>query len=513
MNTPARALSLALLSLGAPLSAQAVPASVFSDHMVLQRGAPIAVWGTAGPNEAVAVSLDGVSVAGAADADGAWLVHLPARGAGGPFELSIRASNDRASNEVVIRDVLVGEVWVCSGQSNMYWSMDRHQDTKAALPGSADAELRLLQFPLVASRAPLASVNARWQVAGPDSLRGFSAVAYGFGRHLRSELGVPVGLVHTSWGGTRAEAWTREAALARHEVLQPILARWEQVYADYPAAKVAHEAAIAKWEQVAAAAKKAGKKPPRRPRAPTGPDDRQAPGRLFHGMIQPLVPMTFRGVTWYQGESNATRAYQYRTLLPTMIADWRDAFGRGQFPFLIVQLAGYRAKGQDPLAWAELREAQAMARAVPNTETACIVDLGLEGNIHPPHKLEVGRRLALLALSGTYGKELVDSGPRLSHYTIEGDAVRLHFDRVGGGLTQRGDSLAGFEVAAADGEFEPARAVIDGDTVLVRGGMKQPRDVRYAWRHWPEVSLFNAAGLPAEPFRTDDRAGVTAAAR
>lgn len=509
MATAARAVSAsaAVLFCAGALAAQALPASVFSDHMVLQRGEPIAVWGTAGPNEAVAVSLGDERVEGAADAAGRWILHLPPRGQGGPYDLSIRASN-----EVVIRDVLVGEVWVCSGQSNMYWSMERHQDTLAALPGSADPMLRVLQFPLVANRTPQESVNARWEVASPESLRKFSAVAYGFGRHLRETLGVPVGLVHTSWGGTRAEAWTREEALARHEVLRPILARWEQTYADYPAAKAAHEAATQRWQRNAAEAKAEGKKPPRRPRAPTGPDDRHAPSRLFNGMIRPLVPMTFRGVIWYQGESNATRAYQYRTLLPTMIEDWRDAFGRGQFPFLVVQLAGYRAKGQAPEAWAELREAQAMARAVPNTEMACIVDLGLEGNIHPPHKLEVGRRLALLALADTYGQSVVCSGPRLSHYTIEGDAVRLHFDHLGGGLVQRGDALAGFEVASADGEFAPAQAHIEGETVLVRG-VAAPRHVRYAWRHWPQVSLFNEAGLPAEPFRTDGRPGVTAAAR
>ena len=501
-------ISCAVLTGWGALASQAVPASVFSDHMVLQRSEPIAVWGSAGPNEEVTVMLDGASVDGVADASGGWLVHLPARGAGGPFELVIRASN-----EVVIRDVLVGEVWVCSGQSNMYWSMNRHQDTKDALPGSADEGLRLLSFPLVASSTPLASVNARWQVAGPRTLGGFSAVAYGFGRQLRKALDVPIGLVHTSWGGTRAEAWTRESALAEHEVLQPILARWEQIYADYPAAKAAHDAAKSEWEREASAAKAAGKKPPRRPRAPAGPNDRQAPGRLFNGMIRPLVPMTFRGVIWYQGESNATRAYQYRTLLATMIEDWRDAFGRGQFPFLVVQLAGYRAKGQDPRMWAELREAQAMARAVPNVEMACIVDLGLEGNIHPPHKLEVGRRLALLARAGTYGQSLISSGPRLSHYTIEGDAVRLHFDHLGGGLVTRGGALTGFEIAAAGGAFAPARAVIEADTVLVRGEVARPRHVRYAWRHWPSDSLFTAAGLPAEPFRTDRREAVTATAR
>ena len=500
--------ALVLAAYTSALTAQAVPASVFSDHMVLQRDQPIAVWGTAGPNEKVEVGLAGATVQGFAKADGRWLVRLPARPAGGPFELTVRASN-----EVVIEDVLVGEVWVCSGQSNMSWSMQQHQDTKDALKDSADRELRLLQFPRVATRTPQSSIQAQWQVAGPETLRGFSAVAYGFGRELRRALGVPVGLVHTSWGGTRAEAWTREAALAEHEVLRPILERWEQVYARYPEAKAKHDAAVKQWQADAEAAKAAGKKPPRRPRAPVGPDDRHAPGRLHHGMIQPLVPMSFRGAIWYQGESNATRAYQYRTLFPVMIGDWRETFGHGQFPFYFVQLASFEAKGQDPRAWAELREAQAMTRSVPNTDMACILDLGTKNNIHPPHKLEVGRRLALLARAGTYGQEVVRSGPRLSHYTIEGEVVRLHFDHVGAGLVQRGDALQGFEVATADGEFAPAVAVIDGDTVVVLGVTGAPRHVRYAWRHWPQVSLFNQEGLPAEPFRTDARDGVTAKAR
>lgn len=499
---------LVATSLASALAAQAVPASVFSDHMVLQRDQPIAVWGTAAPNEAVTVLLDGTEASTTASADGSWLLHLPPHAAGGPFELAVRASND-----VTLRDVLVGEVWVCSGQSNMSWSMRQHKDTEAALPGSADDMLRVIQFPRVAVRAPQRSIRAKWEVAGPETLKNFSAVAYGFGRHLRATLDVPVGLVHTSWGGTRAEAWTREASLQEHEVLQPILQRWEQVYARYPKAKQRHEEALAAWKKKAAAAKQAGKKPPRRPGAPMGPDHRHAPARLYNGMIEPLVPMTFRGAIWYQGEANASRAYQYRTLFPTMIRDWRDAFGRGQFPFLFVQLASFEDKRNDPRAWAELREAQTMTLSLPNTGMACIIDLGLQNNIHPPHKLEVGRRLALQALAGTYGQQVVHSGPMLSHYTIEGEAIRLHFDHVGTGLRQQGDALVGFEIATADGAFEPAVALLDGDTVVVRGTMAEPRHVRYAWRHWPQVSLFNREGLPAVPFRTDARKPVTAEAR
>ncbi|MCK5942579.1 MAG: sialate O-acetylesterase [Planctomycetes bacterium] len=497
-----------VISFAAPAVAQAVPASVFSDHMVLQRDQPIAVWGTAGPNEEVRVLLDGTSASVTAGVDGDWLAQLPAHAAGGPFELQIQASN-----EVTIRDVLIGEVWVCSGQSNMSWSMRQHEDTEEVLPDSNDPGLRLLQFPRVASRTPRTTIEASWRVAGPETLKDFSAVAYGFGRHLRQTLDVPVGLVHTSWGGTRAEAWTREASLQKHEVLRPILERWQQTYARYPQAKERYDRALAEWKQQAAAAREAGKKPPRRPGAPAGPDHQHAPGRLHHGMIQPLVPMSFRGVIWYQGESNASRAYQYRTLFPTLIRDWRDTFGHGQFAFLFVQLASFEDKRGHPEAWAELREAQAMALAEPNTGMACILDLGTRNNIHPPHKLEVGRRLALLARADTYGQDVVPSGPVLSHYTIEGERIRLHFDHVGGGLVQKGEQLAGFEIATADGDYQPAGAVIDGDTVLVRGTMAAPRHVRYAWRHWPEVSLFNREGLPAHPFRTDARRGVTFDAR
>ena len=508
MTSATARFALACASTACAALAQAVPAAVFSDHMVLQRDQPVAVWGTASPNEQVSVRLDGQVARAAADERGAWVAYLPPHAAGGPFELVVRASN-----EVKIQDVLVGEVWICSGQSNMSWAMREHEDTKSALEGAADAELRVLQFPRVANRAPQLGVEASWQVAAKESLEDFSAVAYGFGRHLRAELAVPIGLVHTSWGWTRAEAWTRESALAEHEVLRPILQRWDEIYARYPEAKSRHDAAVAKWKEEAAAAKAAGKKAPRRPRAPVGPDDRHAPGRLHNGMLRPLVPMTFRGAIWYQGESNASRAFQYRTLFPTLIADWRATFGRGQFPFLFVQLAAYADKRGHPEAWAELREAQAMTLSVPNTGMACSIDLGLEDNIHPPHKLEVGRRLALQALAGTYGEDVVASGPRLSHYTIEGDVVRLHFDHIGGGLVQRGGALRGFEVATEDGDYEPAGARIDGDTVLVGGKTSAPRHVRYAWRHWPEFSLFNRQGLPAEPFRTDSREGVTFTAR
>lgn len=495
-------------SLACGLGAQVQLASVFSDHMVLQRDKPIAVWGTAAAGEAVVVTMHGLSAKGAADENGEWLVHLDAHAAGGPFELTVRATT-----EVTLRDVLVGEVWICSGQSNMQWPMQRFADTREAMAKAADDQLRILHIPHVANRKPQKSAQATWTHAGPDTLSNFSAVGYGFGRHLRETVGVAIGLVHSSWGGTRAEAWTRESTLQQHAVLQPILKRWQQTYARYPKAKAKYDRALADWKSKAATARAAGEKPPRRPGAPLDPDHRHAPGRLHYGMIEPLVPMTFRGVIWYQGDANAGRAYQYRTLFPALIRDWRDTFGQGQFPFLFVQLAAFEDKRGHPHAWAELREAQTMTLAVPNTGMACTIDIGQKNNIHPPHKLEVGRRLALLARAGTYGHDVVSSGPMLSHYSLEGARIRLHFDHVGSGLVQKGEALHGFEIAAADGKFDAAEASLDGNTVVVRGSMAVPRHVRYAWRHWPQVSLFNGEGLPAPPFRTDSLKGVTDGAR
>lgn len=498
-------------ALAAPALAQAQFASVFSDHMVLQRGKPIAVWGTAKATEYLEVSLGNQTVHPVADQQGRWLVHLPAMPAGGPHELRVKGGVE--GEVTVLKDVLIGDVWICSGQSNMSWSMNRHKDTSAAIPKANDDKLRILQVPRAANRNQQTAINAKWSHATPETLPNFSAVAYGFGMHLRKSVDVPIGLLHTSWGGTRAEAWTRESTLAKHDVLRPILERWEQTYANYPAAKAKHDKALAVWQEKAKAARAAGKKPPRRPGAPLDPDHRHAPARLYNGMIAPLVPLSFKGAIWYQGESNAGRAFQYRTLLPTMIRDWRAAFGQGQFPFLIVQLAAFEDKRGNPHAWAELREAQAMTLSVPNTGMACTIDLGLKNNIHPPYKLEVGRRLALLARAGTYGQDVVSSGPMFARYDVEGETIRVHFDHVGSGLVQKGDKLVGFEIASEDGEFVPADARIEGQTVIVTGKVLHPRHVRYAWRHWPEISLFNKEGLPAVPFRTDTRKGVTAEAR
>ncbi len=497
---------LAILSLAVPALTQAKPAAVFSDHMVLQRGKPIAIWGSAAKGEAVTVTLDGKSVSTRANASGQWRVQLEEHAAGGPFELQIKAAK-----LVTIKDVLIGEVWVCSGQSNMEWPIERFEDCKAAAAQASDNHLRILHIPKHASEQPQSATSAKWMIAVPENLPSFSAVGYGFGIHLRKTLDVPIGLVQSAWGGTRAEAWTREAALARHTELTPILERWQATFDALPITNARYEEAVASWKTKAKTAKAAGKKAPRKPRTPVGRNDRHAPARLFHGMITPLLPMSIRGVIWYQGESNAKRAFQYRTLFPTMITDWRDAFGQGQFPFLFVQLAAFEDKRGHPHNWAELREAQTMTLSLPNTGMACIIDIGAKDNIHPPHKLEVGRRLALLALADTYGHKLVASGPLFSHFEVEGGQIQLHFRHVGAGLTMKGEHLQGFEIATAEGEFVPAQAVLRGNTVIVSSDkISAPRHVRYAWRHWPTCNLFNQEGLPASPFRTDTRKAVTA---
>ena len=379
---------------------------------------------------------------------------MPPMPAGGPFELRVKGSN-----EVVIKDVLIGDVWICSGQSNMHWSMNRSDDTKDVVTTAADGKLRILQVPTKANREPQTSMGAKWTHATPKSLPAFSAVAYGFGRHLRKTIDVPIGLLHTSWGGTRAEAWTREATLSKHEELTPILERWAQTYQRYPEAKVRHDKAMKEWQAKAKVARADGKKPPRRPGAPLDPDHRHAPGRLYNGMIAPFVPLAFKGVIWYQGESNAGRAYQYRTLFPTMIRDWRDAFGQGQFPFLFVQLAAFEDKRGHPQAWAELREAQAMTLSAAQHWHG-VHDRPRAEEQHPPAAQARGWTTPCVACACGH----VWTGCR----AVGADVVALHGRRIKrSGCTsitlarawsKKGDALVGFEIASRDGEFAPATA-------------------------------------------------------
>jgi sialate O-acetylesterase len=505
MRSLVRLLSIsAILAAGSTaLQAAVALASPFTDHAVLQRDQPIPVWGTADAGEQVTVTFNGQTRSVAAGADGRWLVRLDAHPAGGPFEMTVSGTNT-----IRLSDILVGEVWICSGQSNMEWTVKNSRDPEQEI---AAADFPLIRHFKVEKRTfdtPQTRCNGAWTVCSPATAADYTAVGYYFARKLHQELKVPIGLLNTSWGGTPAEAWTSAPALRGHAAFAGVFAAWDKQAENYPAALEKHQQALAKWEADAAAAKAAGKPAPQKPRGPQDPKTSpHKPAVLYNGMVAPLVPYAVKGAIWYQGESNAGRAGQYHDLLSLMIADWRRSFGQGDFPFYIVQLANFMARKPEPgeSNWAALREAQYLTTTtVKNTGLATIIDIGEEKDIHPKNKQDVGLRLALNALARDYGKQVVYSGPVFKDMTIDGATAVLTFDHLGGGLVAKGDKLTGFTIAGEDKKFVWADARIVGDTVVVSAAsVAKPVAVRYAWADNPECNLYNKADLPAVPFRTD----------
>jgi sialate O-acetylesterase len=635
--------------------------AIISDNMVLQQGMKVRIWGNANAGEHVAVTFDKKTSNITADAQGRWQVLIGPFKAGGPYELTVKGDN-----VLTIKNVLVGEVWLCSGQSNMEWPLVNTTGGAEAVAQAKNPEIRLFTVEKHTSTSPLTDVEGHWVVTTPDDAAHFSAVGYFFGRELYEHLKVPIGLINSSWGGTPAEAWTSHEALLSSPELKPILDRYESSLNALPETKATYAQALAQWEeknlyidsgnkgealgyadpststtdwsqmdlpkQIEAAgllidgaiwfrkvvelpAEWSGKDlvlnlPPiddqdvtyfngakigsvgretpnsymvprkyvvpgslvragrnviavrvfdsageggfgrggamsvgpagaaesslislrgtwdykvelalepkhpdwgSRPEA-VGVSNQNNPSVLYNAMIAPLVPFAIRGAIWYQGESNAGRAYQYRTLFPTMIRNWRTAWGQ-EFPFYFVQLANWHvSKAQpDESDWAELREAQTMTLREPQTGMAVIIDIGDENDIHPRNKLDVGRRLAAWALAGTYGQKVIPSGPLFDKYTIEGDKVRIRFKYGSGLKTIDGGPVKGFAIAGEDHRFVWADARIDGDTVIVSSPtVPKPVAVRYGWADNPIANLYNNAGLPASPFRTDDWPGVTA---
>lgn len=494
------------MACAATASAEVKLASVFSDHMVLQREKPVNVWGTATPGKTVTVKVNGKTATAKAGDDGRWLAKVgPQQATATPVTL---AATEEGANTVTISDVLVGDVWVCSGQSNMQWTLARAGNAAEAIPAATDTQIRLLPVPRATSDEPLTDQSGQWVVCSPEAAKEFSAVGYFFGKEIRASQGVPVGLVGTYWGGTPAESWTPEEHLASAE-WAGMREKDRQMVAAYPAARAKWEEAVKAWE----AKPKASRGP--KPGEPRGPQNPQRPSVLWNAMVEPLVPMTITGAIWYQGEANAGRAEQYRTLFPRMIAAWREEFRQGDFPFLFVQLANYKTKGDSEAGsqWAELREAQALTlEKLPNTGMAVAIDVGDPNDIHPTDKLTVGRRLALAAEKIAYGKDVVHAGPTFKSLKTDGNTARVTFDHAKG-LKAKGGEVAGFTVAGKDRKFVPAaKAQIDGDAVVVTApaGVERIEAVRYGWADDPQVSLYNAAGLPAVPFRTDDWPMVTA---
>jgi sialate O-acetylesterase len=509
--------AFALLVLTAPLSAAVKPHELFTDHMVLQAGREIPVWGTASVGEQVTVELtigkDTIKV-GPVEAgnDGKWMVKLPAQVATAESAPSATLVI-KGNNEVILEDVLIGEVWICSGQSNMEWSVKASYNSEKTIEAADDQRLRLYTVPKTASAKPLAAVakSPKWRECSSETVPSFSAVAYFFGKNLRETRKVPVGLIHTSWGGTPAQAWTSQEALDAEPSLKYYHERLAQAVKGYDPKKAddQYKTAMDKWKTDAEKAKAEGKTPPRQPVKQQPPALSQySASTLYNGMIAPLLPFAIRGAIWYQGESNAGQAYEYRTLFPAMIKDWRTRWNQGDFPFLFVQLAPFGTTAP----WPELREAQLLTtKTVPNAAMAVITDVGDEKDIHPKKKQPVGERLAIAARALAYDEKIEFSGPVFESMKVEGNKVILTFAHVGDGLKAEGELLKGFVVCGEDKKFVPAKATITGQSTIevTCNAVEKPIAVRYGWENFPIVNLWNKAGLPATPFRTDDFPSVT----
>jgi sialate O-acetylesterase len=506
-----------------PLHADVKPNPLFTDGAVLQRGQPVPVWGTARDGEKVTVEFAGQSV-GTTAADGKWSVNLKPLKEGGPFTMKITGDNT-----VTVNNLLVGEVWVCSGQSNMEWPFSRAHNAKEQGPKADFPNIRMFTVKRKVSAKPLAEAEGRWVVCSPQTVGGFSAVGYFFARDLHQKLGVPVGMIHTSWGGTPAQAWTSlegfgtdpelkgyaDAATQRLATIDADLATYPAKMEEFQSkAKEwentvgkAHQQAMESWKAATVQAKNAGQPAPPKPepstpqpKAPPHPDGGPGnPASLYNGMLAPVIPYGIKGAIWYQGESNAQQSRQYRTLFPAMIADWRARWKQGDFPFLFVQIAPF--KGQPP----EIREAQFLTLAkVNNTAMAVTTDVGDANDIHPTRKEPVGQRLALGARALAYGEKIEYSGPLYDSMVAKDGKIILSFKHAGGGLIAKDGELKGFTIAGGDGKFVPAQAKIEGSTVVVSAdSVAEPVAVRYGWSNVPDVNLFNQEGLPASPFRTD----------
>ncbi len=500
------------------------PNPIFSDNMIFQRDSWLPVWGTATPDEEVYVHLkittpDGTREEGQptkADKDGNWTVKLGKFPAGTKGVLTIkgpekkRDPKDKGPNNVfTFKNVAVGEVWLASGQSNMEWTLAKSLNGPAVAKDAGTSEIRLLTVPKKAIETPQTTADIKWVECTPETVLPFSAVAYYFAREIQKSQKVPVGIIHTSWGGTPAQAWTSRETLEKNAVLKHYVDSFEERKKNWDPDKAEkdHQAALEKWKVAAAKAKEDGKTPPRQPQKAVKPGTWQHdPACLYNGMIHPLIPFAFKGAIWYQGESNAGSPIEYRTLFAEMITDWRQKW-KNDFPFYCVQLAPYNAGNPDGENWAFLREAQNIATAkVKNAGVAVITDAGDATDIHPTKKEPCGVRMALLARSQVYGEKLVASGPIYKELKVDGVKAVLSFTSVGGGLVASDSKeLSGFTIAGEDKVFHPATAKIEGDTVVVTSDkVTKPVAVRYGWKNYPVVNLSNKEGIPASPFRTDD---------
>lgn len=534
--------SILLCTRVAVFAAIKLPA-VFADHMVLQCDQPVPVWGTADAGEQVTVEFAGQKKTATADAAGKWILRLDAM----PASAEPRALTVRGKNSVAIPDVLVGEVWLASGQSNMGVPLSSAHNAATELPAANDAQLRFFTVTKATAAEPQSDLRGKWEASNPDTAKNFSAVAYFFARELRAKLQCPVAILHSSWGGTPAQAWVSLDALRQEPPFTGHLKKWDDALAKYrevqahPELITNYQKELKQWQTEVASAfnaalkeynanKAGGPKPtPSRPE-PSNPDPMaipspsarpSTPSVIFNAMIAPLAPYAMRGAIWYQGEANGGQGMEYRSLLPRLIGDWRAHWAEGDFPFLFVQLPGWDhdTKPAAQHDWPWLREAQLLTlKNVPRTGMVVAIDIGDPRDVHPKDKLDVGQRLALAARKVAYGEKIIASGPIYHDFAIEASLARVKFSETGSGLTMgqapwradgvepfAKDKLTGFTIAGEDRDWVEADARIDGDSVVVSSAqVLKPVAVRYGWANSPRCNLYNNEGLPASPFRSDD---------
>ena len=536
-------LSLVLFGAHSVLLADVKLPAFFSDHMMLQREMPVPIWGTAGAGEKVTVAFAGQKKTATADNSGKWRVTLDKMPASAePRELTVSGSNARK-----ISDVLVGEVWLASGQSNMGFPLSSAHNAAEAVASATDAQLRFFTVKNATAAEPQGDLHGTWEASDPSTAKGFSAVAYFFARELRAKLGCPVAILHSSWGGTPAQAWLSIDAFRQEPPFENYVKRYDEALLKHrealahPETMEAYRKDLAQWQKEVAPAfndamkawnaglKTSPKPTPAKPE-PANPDPMDIPSPssrpgtpsvIFNAKIAPLAGYAMRGAIWYQGEANGGQGVEYRTLLPRLIGDWRARWAQGDFPFLIVQLAAWDMdKNPAPMhQWPWLREAQSLTvKTVPKTGLAVAIDVGDPKDVHPKGKLAVGQRLALAARKIAYGENVVHAGPVFREMKISGAKVRAQFAEIGGGLIigqapwrAEGDpqwpqdKLIGFTIAGEDRVWHDAEAKIDGDSVILSSAeVSKPVAIRYGWANAPRCNLYNRGGLPASPFRSDD---------
>lgn len=458
-------IALYFISAVCPVFADVQMPKIFSSKMVLQRGMKVPVWGLAEKGEKITVALGGQKAETEAGQDGKWMVRLNEFQAGGPYTMIVSGKN-----RLVFDDVLFGDVWLCSGQSNMGFRLKSAENAETEIPQANFPKIRLATVPCTSKADPQDDVNmSPWTECTPESAANFTAVGYFFGKKIYQELNIPIGLINNSWGGATCEAYVNPKLLTENPDFAPMLDpdRIAKQKAQYRA------------------------------------------GYLYNGMLLPIIPYGIKGVIWYQGCSNQGRAVQYRTLFKAMIKNWRDEWGQGDFPFYYVQLANFLKVQPNPSnsTWAELREAQTMALDLPKTGQAVIIDIGEAGDIHPKNKLDVGLRLAAIALHNDYGRDIVWASPMYQSMQINDNKIIVTFKEIGGGLAARGNDgvVKGFALAGADKIFYWADAKIDGNKVIVScDKVAAPVAVRYAWSDNPVCNLYNKEGFPVCPFRSDN---------